>query len=111
LQLYWKSENTAEVDFVLQFETEIIPVEVKKGKRNRSRSLDIFKKKYNCPYVIRISQKNFGFENNIKSVLRRFRQFTFNRVTIIQKTVARFFCARFLIAFARFIIIRPLNCL
>jgi predicted AAA+ superfamily ATPase len=65
---YWKSEDTAEVDFVLQFETEIIPVEVKKGKRNRSRSLDIFKKKYNCPYAIRISQKNFGFENNIKSV-------------------------------------------
>ncbi|GHT51779.1 ATPase [Bacteroidia bacterium] len=65
---YWKSEDTAEVDFVLQFETEIIPVEVKKGKRSRSRSLDIFKKKYNCPYAIRISQKNFGFENNIKSV-------------------------------------------
>jgi len=65
---YWKSEDTAEIDFVLQFETEIIPVEVKKGKRNRSRSLDIFKKKYKIPYSIRISQKNFGFENNIKAV-------------------------------------------
>ncbi|MDR2840577.1 MAG: AAA family ATPase [Paludibacter sp.] len=65
---YWKSEDTAEIDFVLQHETEIIPVEVKKGKRTRSRSLDIFVKKYKSPYAIRISQKNFGFENNIKSV-------------------------------------------
>jgi predicted AAA+ superfamily ATPase len=65
---YWKSEDTAEIDFVLQNETEVIPVEVKKGKRTRSRSLDMFVKKYKCPYAIRISAKNFGFENNIKSV-------------------------------------------
>jgi predicted AAA+ superfamily ATPase len=65
---YWKSEDTAEIDFVIQNETEVIPVEVKKGKHTRSRSLDIFTKKYKSPYSIRISAKNFGFENNIKSV-------------------------------------------
>ncbi len=65
---YWQSEGKAEIDFVLQIQDNVIPVEVKKGHRNRSRSLGIFANKYKSPYAIRISKKNFGFENNIKSV-------------------------------------------
>ncbi len=65
---YWKNENTAELDFVLQTGGQVIPVEVKKGSRTKSVSMNLFVKKYNCPYAIRISKKNFGFENNIKSV-------------------------------------------
>ncbi|MDR0835923.1 MAG: ATP-binding protein, partial [Tannerella sp.] len=57
-----------EVDFVLQEDIHVIPVEVKRGTNTRSRSLTLFMKQYHCPYAIRISQKNFGFENNIKSV-------------------------------------------
>ncbi len=66
--LYWKNDNTAEVDFVIQKDTDVIPIEVKSGLRVRSKSLRIFMEKYNCPYGIRISKKNFGFENSIKSV-------------------------------------------
>lgn len=65
---YWKNDNTAEVDFVLQTNEGIIPVEVKKGKRNKAISMNLFSQKYNSPYSIRISQKHFGFDNNIKSV-------------------------------------------
>ena len=66
--LYWKNNNTAEIDFVIQKGIEVIPVEVKSGIRTRSKSLDIFMKRYNCPHAIRISKKNFGCENGIKSV-------------------------------------------
>jgi predicted AAA+ superfamily ATPase len=65
---YWKNDNTAELDFVLQIADKAVPVEVKKGKNTRSKSLNIFVQKYECPYAIRISMKNFGFENGIKSV-------------------------------------------
>jgi predicted AAA+ superfamily ATPase len=65
---YWKNEETAEIDFVFQDNVDVIPVEVKKGLRTRSGSIALFRKKYNSPYAIRISQKNFGFENNIKSI-------------------------------------------
>ncbi|WP_442957624.1 DUF4143 domain-containing protein [Petrimonas sp.] len=65
---YWQSDGKAEIDFVLQIDDSVIPVEVKKGIHNRSRSLGIFAEKYKSPYTIRISKKNFGFENNIKSV-------------------------------------------
>ncbi|MCL2041660.1 MAG: ATP-binding protein [Bacteroidales bacterium] len=66
--LYWKNDNTAEIDFIIQKGIDVIPVEVKSGMRVRSKSLNIFMGKYKCPYGIRISKKNFGLDNNIKSV-------------------------------------------
>lgn len=66
--LYWKNDNTAEVDFVIQKGIDVIPIEVKSGIRVRSKSLGIFVDKYKCPYAIRLSKKNFGYEKNIKSV-------------------------------------------
>jgi len=65
---YWQSEGKAEVDFVLQLDGKVVPIEVKKGRRNRAKSLSVFMEKYKSEYAIRISKKNFGFENNIKSV-------------------------------------------
>ena len=65
---YWQSEGKAEVDFVLQIDGKVVPIEVKKGRRNRSKSLGVFMEKYKSEYAIRISKKNFGFENGIKSV-------------------------------------------
>jgi hypothetical protein len=38
---YWKNDNTAELDFVVQIAGEVIPVEVKKGKRTKSASLEL----------------------------------------------------------------------
>ena len=57
-----------EIDFLLKIEGNIIPVEVKSGRRTHSKSLQEYIKKYNPKMSIRISTKNFGLENNIKSV-------------------------------------------
>ncbi|MCL2042274.1 MAG: ATP-binding protein [Bacteroidales bacterium] len=65
---YWQSEGKAEIDFVLQIDGKVVPIEVKKGRRNRSKSLGVFMEKYKSEYAIRISKKNFGFENKVKSV-------------------------------------------
>ncbi|MFM2387716.1 MAG: hypothetical protein RL660_2473 [Bacteroidota bacterium] len=65
---YWRSKSDAEVDFLLQQEMLITPVEVKKGKHVRSRSLNSYMQINNPINAIRISEKNFGIENNIKSV-------------------------------------------
>lgn len=65
---YWESEGKAELDFMIQKDMDIIPIEVKTSTHAKSRSLDLYKKKYQPKVAIRISEKNFGFENNIKSV-------------------------------------------
>jgi hypothetical protein len=46
----------------------IIPIQVKATDNIRSKSLNAYMAKRNPPYAMRISAKNFGFENNIKSV-------------------------------------------
>lgn len=65
---YWKSDGRAELDFMIQKDINIVPIEVKTRTHTKSRSLDLFMKTYNPQYAIRVSEKNFGFENNIKSV-------------------------------------------
>ena len=65
---YWKNDNTQEVEYILQDGANVIPVEVKKGRKVDAISLNNFKKTYNCPFAYRISGKNFGFANEIKSV-------------------------------------------
>mgnify|MGYP004456417587 FL=1 len=65
---YWESEGKAELDFLIQKDVNIIPIEVKSSIHTKARSLDLYMKKYSPEYAIRISEKNFGFENGIKSV-------------------------------------------
>lgn len=65
---YWNSGNKAEIDFVLNINDKIIPIEVKSSNNNQAKSLKVYIEKYNPNYSIRISSKNFGLENNIKSV-------------------------------------------
>ena len=67
-ELYYYAFIRYEIDFLIKIDGEIIPVEVKSGRRANSKSLGEYIKKYNPKYSIRISSKNFGFENNIKSV-------------------------------------------
>ena len=66
---YWKNDYDSKVDFILQSTNEnIIPLEVKSSTNTKSRSLNNYIKEYSPKYGIRVSTKNFGYENNIKSV-------------------------------------------
>ena len=66
---YWRDEKTPkEVDFIIILNGKIIPVEVKSSDRTGSDSLNDFVSRYNPAYSIRISEKNFGFDNGIKAV-------------------------------------------
>jgi len=66
---YWESEGKAEVDFVIQDKTgNIVPIAVKSSENVKAKSLKVFCERYKPATVYRISAKNFGFENGIKSV-------------------------------------------
>lgn len=67
-ELFYYNFGKYEIDFLIKIDGDVIPVEVKSGRRTNSKSLNEYIKKYNPKFSIRISSKNFGFENNIKSV-------------------------------------------
>jgi len=66
---YWESEGRAVVDFVIQEkEGTIVPIEVKSSENVKAKSLKVFCERYRPEISYRISAKNFGFENHIKSI-------------------------------------------
>jgi hypothetical protein len=65
---YWRSGNSAEVDFLVNIEGQIVPVEVKASTNTKSKALKTYMDSYKSAYGIRISGKNFGFNGVIRSV-------------------------------------------
>ena len=65
---YWRDESVQEVDFLLDTQEGIIPVEVKSGKNKASASLSSFCNTHKSPFAIKIRQGNFGFTNRIRSI-------------------------------------------
>lgn len=67
-ELYYYTFQQFEIDFLIKINGDIIPIEVKAETNTKSRSLNEYITKYHPKYAIRLSLKNFGFENNIKSI-------------------------------------------
>lgn len=65
---YWQSERGAEVDFVIQRNGKLIPIEVKSADNTKAKSLKIYMETYKPEYAIKLSTKNFGFEDGKKTV-------------------------------------------
>lgn len=65
---YWESERGAEIDFIIQRDGQLIPIEVKSADNTKAKSLNIYMKAYQPAYAIKLSAKNFGFEDNKKIV-------------------------------------------
>jgi uncharacterized protein len=65
---YWKSKRDAEMDFILHINGAVIPLEVKASTNTKSKSLKVYCEKYNPKYSIKMSAKNFGATDKIRSV-------------------------------------------
>ncbi|MBE9468842.1 MAG: ATP-binding protein [Bacteroidetes bacterium] len=65
---YWKSENKAEIDFLLQFKNDIIPIEVKSDENVRSKSLSVYRSRYKPILSIRYSLKNLKYDEGLLNI-------------------------------------------
>ncbi len=65
---YWTSEATAEVDFLLQNETSIIPVEVKSGTRLGGKSLALYINRFGVSTALRFSMNNLKRDGAILNI-------------------------------------------
>lgn len=66
---YWHREarsSNAEVDYVVQKASAIIPIEVKSGKRGAMQSMHRFLAEHNSPGGIRLSQENAGRVGDVR---------------------------------------------
>lgn len=65
---YWGTQSTYEVEFVIKCSDGVVPIEVKSGERVKSTSAKRFAEKYNCPYIVRVTGKDFGETDQIRNV-------------------------------------------
>ena len=65
---YWESPRGAEIDFVIQRDGKLIPIEVKSADNTRAKSLKVYMETYRPDYAIKLSTKNYGFEDGKKTV-------------------------------------------
>lgn len=66
---YWHREalnSNAEVDYLIQKQNDIIPVEVKSGTKGSMNSMFLFLKEKNARYGYRLSMENFAEFENIR---------------------------------------------
>lgn len=62
---YWTSEGKAEVDFILEQDGLVYPLEVKSGNSSKKKSLKVYEDSYHPPMLIRCSPMNLRKDGNI----------------------------------------------
>ena len=66
---YWGTTSKAEVEFIARAKQgDVIPIKVKSGRNVTARSLESFRERYHPPYLVRVSARNFGVGNGIRSI-------------------------------------------
>lgn len=65
---YWardKRGSSAEIDYLIQSDTQIIPIEVKSGSTGRMKSMKLYREAYKPKQAIKISQAPYNDQQNI----------------------------------------------
>jgi predicted AAA+ superfamily ATPase len=82
---YWTSDSHAEVDFLIQFENEIIPVEVKADENVRSKSLSSYRKVFSPELSIRYSLKNLIYNDGLVNIPLFMADYTQKFISMIKR--------------------------
>ncbi|VAX25386.1 hypothetical protein MNBD_IGNAVI01-1862, partial [hydrothermal vent metagenome] len=65
---YWTSKSDAEIDFIIQLENDIYPIEVKSGTNRTLKSLRSYAEKYDPKIICRVSPRNFIRDNEFVNI-------------------------------------------
>lgn len=76
---YWTSEGNAEVDFVLEYDMTIFPLEVKAGMSRKKKSLLAYADKYQPKWLLRACLMNLRKDGNISN----FPLYMISRFTVV----------------------------
>jgi len=67
---YWgRDRGAAEIDFIMQYKNEVVPIEVKSGKNTQAKSLSVYMGEYKPKIAVRTSLCNIA-KFNAKATLR-----------------------------------------
>jgi len=62
---YWRGKSSAELEFIIESDNKLYPIDVKKG-RGTLNSLEKFSNHNKFEFAIKISKNNYGYDNEQK---------------------------------------------
>ena len=65
---YWGSERKAEIDFVVQYDDIVVPIEVKSKTNKKAKSLALYRKEYTPQKSVRTSLSNFKIDEDLYNI-------------------------------------------
>ena len=65
---FWTGGETSEVDFLMQYDSNIVPIEVKSGTNVNAKSLKQFREKYSPKISIRFSLKETKLDDDLLNI-------------------------------------------
>lgn len=74
---YYEPNSNSEIDFIIYFDGEVVPLEIKSGVHTQSKSFNNFINNHNSKLAFRISQKNIGYDENKKTYYLPYYLFSF----------------------------------
>lgn len=86
---YWTSEGKAEIDFLIQYENNVIPIEVKSNERVKGKSLTLYNTLFQPPVRIRYSLQNLKFDNGLLNIPLFLADFTKKFISIAKEERCR----------------------
>lgn len=66
--LMYYQKNTTEIDYIIQVDRDVIPIEVKAGLNTKAKSLGVYMKRYEPKLAIKVSRKNVGYSNRVLNI-------------------------------------------
>lgn len=73
---YWKGKNSAELEFIVESDNKLYPIDVKKG-RGTLNSLEKFSNHNKFEFAIKVSKNNYGYNAEQKLLTLPFYYFPF----------------------------------
>lgn len=73
---YWKGKNSAELEFIVESDNKLYPIDVKKG-RGTLNSLEKFSNHNKFEFAIKVSKNNYGYNTEQKLLTLPFYFFSF----------------------------------
>ncbi len=94
-RVYWRRDvqgSDAEIDFLYQYDTQLIPVEVKSGHNSKLKSLHIFMNDAPHNFAIRIWQNSLSVDDLQTPAGKKFRllNLPFYYISVLDKIVSRY---------------------
>ncbi len=65
---YWTGGEDSEVDFVMQYGSQIVPIEVKSGTNLNAKSLKLFREIYSPETSVRFSMRNTKLDGDLQNI-------------------------------------------